>query len=582
MVTENDIESDEQEFDIQPGDLGGLMARYPHIRVWVEAFEKKHGTRPIYYGWLDSGARKLDPCNLIYATKPPCFAHVYKPVAGEDEVGSTLWFGLEPTLNGPEEEEIKDQIVERLLRDAPNAERFDDDKQFISMLESMIDRICKVGTNPLLNNPIVSQARELIGLGEAPVYVTSDLLERLKYVIARDLVKNGPLETLLSDEQLEDIHSVGLKRVIMDHKVFKSVISNIRFKDSAVLNQYLRSMSERIGRPVSDSKPIIDGSLLDGSRINIIYSDDVSISGPSFTIRKFAEETISIIQLIKWGTLSAQQAAYIWLGLQFGQSMLVSGETASGKTTTLNAILPFVDHQVKIYSAEDTPEVKVSHKLWQRLVTRDSKNEDSRVEMFDLLKAALRSRPRYIIIGEIRGVEGATAFQAMQTGHPVIGTFHASSIVKMIQRFTGDPINVPTRFFDNLNFAIFQEVVESEGKGIVRRITGVDEIIGYNKIADGVLTRGMFEWDPVQDVHYFRGMFQSYILENRIAPFMGFQNKRLIYDELQRRTEIIERMVERDLTHYDDVFDLLDIFYIQGWDEFVANVETWVGKNHET
>ena len=76
-------------------------------------------------------------------------------------------------------------------------------------------------------------------------------------------------------------------------------------------------------------------------------------------------------------------------------------------------------------------------------------------------------------------------------------------------------------------------------------------------------------------------MFQSYILENRIAPFMGFQNKRLIYDELQRRTEIIERMVERDLTHFDDVFDLLDIFYIQGWDEFVANVETWVGKNHE-
>ena len=397
-----------------------------------------------------------------------CFAHVYKPVEGEDEVGSTLWFGLEPTLNGPEEEDIKDQIVERLLRDAPNAERFDDDKQFISMLESMIDRICKVGTNPLLNNPIVSQARELIGLGEyTQVYVTSDLLERLKYVIARDLVKNGPLETLLSDEQLEDIHSVGLKRVIMDHKVFKSVISNIRFKDSAVLNQYLRSMSERIGRPVSDSKPIIDGSLLDGSRINIIYSDDVSISGPSFTIRKFAEETISIIQLIKWGTLSAQQAAYIWLKLQFGQSMLVSGETASGKTTTLNAILPFVDHQVKIYSAEDTPEVKVSHKLWQRLVTRDSKNEDSRVEMFDLLKAALRSRPRYIIIGEIRGVEGATAFQAMQTGHPVIGTFHASSIVKMIQRFTNDPINVPTRFFDNLNFAIFQEVVESELKGLL-------------------------------------------------------------------------------------------------------------------
>ncbi len=104
MVSENNIEP---EFDIQPGDLGGLMARYAHIRVWVEAFEKKHGTRPIYYGWLDSGARKIEPCNLIYATRPPCFAHVYKPLVGEDEAGATLWFGLEPTLENDEEEEIK-------------------------------------------------------------------------------------------------------------------------------------------------------------------------------------------------------------------------------------------------------------------------------------------------------------------------------------------------------------------------------------------------------------------------------------------------------------------------------------------
>jgi len=339
-------------------------------------------------------------------------------------------------------------------------------------------------------------------------------------------------------------------------------------------------MSERIGRPVSDNKPIIDGSLLDGSRINIIYSDDVSMLGPSFTIRKFAEETISITQLIQWGTLSSQLAAYIWIGLEYGMSLLVSGETASGKTTTLNAILPFIDHNVKIYSAEDTAEVKVRHKLWQRLVTRDSKNEDARVEMFDLLKAALRSRPRYIIIGEIRGVEGATAFQAMQTGHPVIATFHASSIVKMIQRFTGDPINVPMRFFDNLNFAIFQEVVEAPGKGVVRRITGVDEVIGYNKHSDGVLTRGMFEWNPVKDVHYFRGMFQSHLMENKIAAQMGFSNKRDVYDEMQRRADALQKMVDRNLTHYNDVFDLLGVYYIQGWDYFVSAIETWVGINH--
>ncbi len=581
MVTEQDSEQEDKkpEFKIEPGDLGGLMAEYPHIRNWVEDFESKHGSRPIYYGPLDRDAKSVSPRNLIYATKPPCFAHVYSPPEGHEGAGNTFWFGLEPTIDA-EEEEMRDQIVERLLRDAPQKERFESDEEFIAMIHEMMDEMTTTGARSILSNPIVSQARELFGMGEAQIKLTPDQLDRLKYVVVRDLVNNGPLETLLADEMLEDIHSIGLTKIHMDHKVFPMLTSNIHFKDQEILTRYLRSMSERIGRPVSDSKPIVDGALLDGSRINIIYSDDVSIQGSSFTIRKFAEETISIIQLIKWKTLSSQMAAYIWLGMESGMSMLVSGETASGKTTTLNAVLPFIDHNVKIYTAEDTPEVKVAHPIWQRLITRDSKNEDSRVEMFDLLKAALRSRPRYIIIGEIRGVEGAIAFQAMQTGHPVVGTFHASNIVKLIQRFTGDPINVPARFFDNLNFAIFQEVVEAPGGGIARRITGVSEVIGFDKTADGILTRNMFEWDPVSDVVYFRGMFQSDMLENKIAPRMGFRSKRDIYDELERRTQAIQRMADRDLTHYDDVYDLLDVYYKEGWDRFASSLETWTGINH--
>jgi len=581
MVTEQEPEQQEEkpQFRIEPGDLGGLMAEYPHIREWVEDFEAKHGSRPIYYGPLDRDAKSVSPRNLIYATKPPCFAHVYSPPEGAEGAGNTFWFGLEPTINA-EEEELRDQIVERLLRDAPQKERFETDEEFIAMIHEMMDEMTTTSPTGLLSNPVIDQARELIGMGEARVKVTPDQLDRLKYVVVRDLVNNGPLETLLADEMLEDIHSIGLHVIHMDHKVFPMLTSNISFKDQELLTRYLRSMSERIGRPVSDSKPIVDGALLDGSRINIIYSDDVSIQGSSFTIRKFAEETISIIQLIQWKTLSSQMAAYIWLGLESGMSMLVSGETASGKTTTLNAVLPFIDHNVKIYTAEDTPEVKVAHPIWQRLITRDSKNEDSRVEMFDLLKAALRSRPRYIIIGEIRGVEGAIAFQAMQTGHPVVGTFHASNIVKLIQRFTGDPINVPARFFDNLNFAIFQEVVEAPGGGIARRITGVSEVIGFDKTADGILTRNMFEWDPVADVVYFRGMFQSDMLENKIAPRMGFRSKRDIYDELERRTQAIQRMVDRNLTHYDDVYDLLDVYYKEGWDRFASSLETWTGINH--
>ena len=570
----------DEELKFQRGDLASVMAAHSHVADWVRDFEKRYGSRPIYYGPLDRGAKKQRPLNLIYITKEPVFVHIYEPPSDEEGGGQVLWFGLEPQLN-EEEENIRRDLVETLLQEAPSAPSFTTDSEFETILGQMIDRY----TISEAEASIISRRRgrlwELVGLDDKRIVVSETQRQRLRYIIIRDLIRNGPLETLLSDEMLEDIHSVGLKHIHMDHKVFGMVTSNIRFREREILSRYLRAMSERIGRPVSDNKPIIDGALLDGSRINIIFSDDVSMLGPSFTIRKFAEETISVIQLIKWGTMSAQQAAYIWICLEYGMSVLVSGETASGKTTTLNAILPFIDHNVKIYSAEDTPEVKVRHKIWQRLVTRDSKNEDSRVEMFDLLKAALRSRPRYIIIGEIRGVEGATAFQAMQTGHPVIATFHASSIVKMIQRFTGDPINVPIRFFDNLNFAIFQEVVEAPGGGIARRITGIDEVIGYNKHSDGVLTRGMFEWDPVKDKHYFRGMFQSHLLENKIAAMAGFSNKRDIYDEMLRRAAAIERMADRDLTHYDDVFDLLNIYYNSGWEHFDSAVDSWVGINHK-
>ena len=570
--------SDEPRF--AKGDLNGVMAAYPHVAEWVRDFEMRYGSRPMYYGPLDRDAKKQRPLNLIYVTREPIFVHIYEPPADEDGGGTILWFGLEPQLT-EEEENIRRELIETLLQEAPTAPSFTTDNEFENILQQMIERYTILDSEA--SNLVRRQGRmwELVGMDDKRITVSQAQRERLTYVVIRDLIRNGPLEPLLSDEMLEDIHSVGLKHIHMDHKVFGMVTSNIRFRERELLSRYLRAMSERIGRPVSDNKPIIDGVLLDGSRINIIFSDDVSMLGPSFTIRKFAEETISVIQLIKWGTMSAQQAAYIWICLEYGMSVLVSGETASGKTTTLNAILPFIDHNVKIYSAEDTPEVKVRHKIWQRLVTRDAKNEDSRVEMFDLLKAALRSRPRYIIIGEIRGVEGATAFQAMQTGHPVIATFHASSIVKMIQRFTGDPINVPIRFFDNLNFAIFQEVVEAPGGDIARRITGIDEVIGYNKHSDGVLTRGMFEWDPVKDKHYFRGMFQSHLLENKIAAMAGFANKRDIYDEMLKRAAAIQRMADRDLTHYDDVFDLLGLYYSNGWEHFDRAIDTWVGVNHK-
>ena len=404
------------------------------------------------------------------------------------------------------------------------------------------------------------------------VSVSKKEYDILKYYINRDIVGFGPIEPLILDPYIEDIHLIGTSRVRVSHKAFQyGLETNIRFDDDVTLNDFFISMSERMGRPVSASKPIVDGTLPDGSRINMIYSNDISARGSSFTVRKFTAEPISPIQLCKWGTFSPMFLAYAWLCVENKMNIIMSGETASGKTTALNALLPFIDHRGKIYSVEDTPEVKPPQKGWQRCVTRESGPEESRVTMFDLLRAALRSRPDYIIIGEIRGEEGRVAFQCMQTGIPVMATFHASNANKFIQRMTGQPISIPMSFIDNVNVIIFQSAV-NVNKKFLRRVTHVEEFMGFNKEEGGIMTRQVFKWDSSTDKLYFRGMNNSYILEKRVAAEHGYADPKEIYKELLYREKIIQKMCDLDITGYQECNKVISEWYELGPDSLPFRV----------
>ncbi|MFC1749457.1 type II/IV secretion system ATPase subunit, partial [Pseudomonadota bacterium] len=295
----------------------------------------------------------------------------------------------------------------------------------------------------------------------------------------------------------------------------------------------------------------------------IIHSNEISIKGPSMTVRKFSETPISVTQIINWGTISSGIAAYLWLALQYGRSFFVCGETASGKTTTANAIIPFIPPNKKIFTAENTPEIQVPHPVWQQLLTRTTGPKESHVDLNDLLKAALRSRPNYIIPGETRGIEGRVVFQAMQTGNPVITTFHAGSVSKVIQRFTGNPINVPKTFMDNLDFVLIQMAVEQKGVRL-RRVLSLDEIEGYNRAVDGVISRTAFTWDAATDKHIFKANRNSYILEQRIAKTAGYMDTSGIYDEYEVRKHILERMVEEEIFDYYDVLQCIWSYYRGG------------------
>ena len=517
---------------------------FEHVRLYIQGFEKAYGETPSIYQALSSGMADFEHINIIYPVGDPVFVHIFKAGQASEGASGLRYVIIEPLMDDVMDAKYR-RILELILREAPKEPSHETQEQFMETLLTLYDRVHRVEG--------VKKDRTVLGgfTGEK-VEVTVEQERVIRYYLIRDLVEQGVLEGVLRDPYIEDIHSVGLAQIHIVHKIFGMMETNVSFRDSFHLDEYLRNMSERIGKPVSEARPIIDGSMPDGSRINIIYSEDVSKRGASFTIRKFTEKPITCVQICQWGTVSPEIAAYMWLALENGMNCIVSGETASGKTTTLNSMLTLISHESKVYTAEDTPEVVAPQPVWQRLVSRDVGPTESRVQLFDLLRAALRSRPNYIIVGEVRGVEGAVMFQAMQTGHSVLSTFHAPSTKQMIQRFTGDPINVPIRFMDNLNIAFFQAILY-EGGRLIRRCTSVDEILRYSKDLGGVLTRSVFRWDPYTDTHFFRGMNNSFILEEKIAPRLKLKDKRLIYDELRFRARIIKEMVDRNIVEYDRV-----------------------------
>lgn len=412
----------------------------------------------------------------------------------------------------------------------------------------------------LLNKCFRNIGRAFNDKSKQQIRLTSEEFRAVRYLLIRDKVGMGVLEPLLTDTNIEDISCSGLGRIFVEHKVFAALKTINSFQEMEELNSFVIQVSEKVGKPITYRDPIVDTALPDGSRINIVFGEDVSKRGSNFTIRKFMETPISILELIEFGTLDYTMAAYMWIMLRAGMNCFVSGETASGKTTTMNAVTTFLPPNSKIVSIEDTPELQVPHKNWTREVTRTSREEsNSEVSMFDLLKAALRQRPNEIIIGEIRGVEGNIAFQAMQTGHPVMSTFHAVSVEKLVQRITGDPISVPKNYVDNLNVVLIQSTVNVPGKGLGRRVLSINEIVGYDSINQAFNFMDIFKWDPATDTFKFTGKNNSYLLEQRIAPRMGIPENqvRKIYAELDKRAKILRKIHQANITNFYDLFDML-------------------------
>jgi flagellar protein FlaI len=386
----------------------------------------------------------------------------------------------------------------------------------------------------------------------------------LRYYIQRDFIGLGKIEPLMMDQQIEDISCDGVNiPLFVFHKNpnIGSVVTNVIFDDSEELNSFVIRLAQLTGKSISIAKPLLDGTLPDGSRLQATLATDIAMKGSNFTIRKFSEEPLTPIHLLNYKTIDVRSMAYMWLAVDFGRSILISGGTASGKTSLLNVLSLFIRPEKKIISIEDTGELRLPHPHWVPEVARSAVSVEGAVgeiDMFDLLKESLRQRPDYIIVGEVRGKEAYILFQQMATGHPSMATIHAENMHKLIDRLTTPPISLPPTLVSSLDLIVFLARMRYKDK-FVRRVVEIVEMIEVDPETKEPITNQVFRWDPATDK--FEVSNKSAMLK-KISDLTGIKQQEII-DELERRMLVLHWMQENNIVDYKNVYKVINMYYTQ-------------------
>jgi flagellar protein FlaI len=396
-----------------------------------------------------------------------------------------------------------------------------------------------------------------------PIVCSPEGIERIKGLLREELggsVDEGAVEAFIYEtygmgaltpfflsDDLEEIMVIGGGEPVYVFDRKKGTVKTETVLKEEEIQALIRRIGRYAGRTVDGDHPLLDARLPDGSRVNATLSV-VSPKGSTMTIRRFRRDPLTLLDLIRLGTLDRKLMAFLWLAVEgLGlkpANILICGGTASGKTTTLNALSNFIPQQDRIISIEDTLELSLNHEHWIPLETRppDPRGGEE-IDMDALLKNALRMRPDRIIVGEVRSSDALTLFTAMNTGHDgCLATIHANSAREALTRLQNHPMNVPQVMIPALDLIVAQGRRVENGK-LQRRVFEVAEIGGRE--GDNILTNTLFRYEPET------GRIETKILNGRIIQELSTLTQmsiREIDEEIEKRETLLHAMVEARLS----------------------------------
>jgi len=518
-------QQDDPSEEEKPSVMDRLTNLFKKDEVGFEPYDpEKHGPLVFF-----NGKEGYDEVDRYWVNEPYAFVVVL-----HNNERDNLWYQVvEPHLSVFERdflEEIRSRLRDALLVEDIKRE---EDKEEI----------------------LVKNVRSIVR--DYAIAVDVPTLEKILYYIVRDFIKFGKLDALMHDSTIEDISCNGFDiPIYLYHKTYLNIPTSVIFEEDE-LDSFIIRLAQRSGKHISIAEPMVDAAMPDGSRIQMTLGTAVTSHGSTFTIRKFKDVPLTPIDLINWKTFSSGNMAYLWLCIENNKSLIFAGGTASGKTSSLNAVSLFIPERAKIVTLEDTRELQLPHPNWIPGVTRDAFTSDERgaIDMYDLLKAALRQRPEYLLVGEVRGKEALTLFQAMSTGHTTFSTMHADSVASAIHRLENPPISVPRTMIQALDIISIQAQIYVKGQR-ARRSTKIVEITDIDPVTKNIRTNDIFVWNPMNDV--IERVGESKALKD-IQVRRGWTAPEL-KAELVRRQKVLEYLVDNKITDFKAIATIIHAY----------------------